>query len=348
MSHSWLYSGEKAFVLDVTAVLILLVIFLLTVRWLSFPKNLPPGPLGLPLVGYLPFLTNHPYLKFTELSKKYGSVFTVWFGSLPVIIVSGYDAVYEAFATREHDFMERPHLTIPRKLFGYDGLIFGAYGERWKNTRKFTMTALRDFGVGKATLEERIIAELEAVTEELDLTKGAPFNPRRIMKQAASNVICSINFGDRFEYSDKRFQHLMNLTDELFSMRIITNAVNVMPILRFIPNGILPKALAIMKDIRKFTQEVVDEHRLTFDPNAIRDFVDYYLLAQQESAQVDSAGTIIKGVHLDSLSDSHLFPNNDRLIQRWDETTANQSRLPFVSSYLLKHPGRAAKGATGD
>ncbi|XP_014678202.1 PREDICTED: cytochrome P450 2B19-like isoform X2 [Priapulus caudatus] len=293
MSHSWLYSGEKAFVLDVTAVLILLVIFLLTVRWLSFPKNLPPGPLGLPLVGYLPFLTNHPYLKFT-------------------------------------------------------GLIFGAYGERWKNTRKFTMTALRDFGVGKATLEERIIAELEAVTEELDLTKGAPFNPRRIMKQAASNVICSINFGDRFEYSDKRFQHLMNLTDELFSMRIITNAVNVMPILRFIPNGILPKALAIMKDIRKFTQEVVDEHRLTFDPNAIRDFVDYYLLAQQESAQVDSAGTIIKGVHLDSLSDSHLFPNNDRLIQRWDETTANQSRLPFVSSYLLKHPGRAAKGATGD
>ncbi|XP_014667220.1 PREDICTED: cytochrome P450 2J3-like [Priapulus caudatus] len=233
------------------------------------------------------------------------------------LIVNGYDVVYEAFATREHHFMETPHLYIPRQLIGYDGLIFGAYGERWKNIRKFTMTVLRDFGVGHATLKERIMAELEAVT-------------------AAANVICSINFGDRFEYSNEKFQRLLNVTDELFSMRLITAVDNVMPILRFIPNGFLPKALAIFTEIRRFTQEVIDEHRSTFDPENIRDFVDYYLLAAHESAHKDSDVTIAKGVELDSFSDSHLFQILANLFNGGTETTATS--LGWLFLYLLKYP----------
>ena len=39
-------------------------------------RRLPPGPTGLPLVGYLPFLSKEPHKDIAKLSDKYGNVFT--------------------------------------------------------------------------------------------------------------------------------------------------------------------------------------------------------------------------------------------------------------------------------
>ncbi len=39
-------------------------------------KRLPPGPVGLPIVGYLPFLGKQPHKDIAKLGEKYGNVFT--------------------------------------------------------------------------------------------------------------------------------------------------------------------------------------------------------------------------------------------------------------------------------
>ena len=39
-------------------------------------KRLPPGPTGLPIVGYLPFLGKEPHKDIARLVDKYGNVFT--------------------------------------------------------------------------------------------------------------------------------------------------------------------------------------------------------------------------------------------------------------------------------
>lgn len=38
-------------------------------------RNLPPGPRGLPVFGYYPFLGKEPEKALKELGKKYGNVF---------------------------------------------------------------------------------------------------------------------------------------------------------------------------------------------------------------------------------------------------------------------------------
>ena len=39
-------------------------------------KQLPPGPTGLPVVGYLPFLGKEPHKDIAKLGQKYGNIFT--------------------------------------------------------------------------------------------------------------------------------------------------------------------------------------------------------------------------------------------------------------------------------
>ena len=48
------------------------------IRWLRQPRNLPPGPVGLPIIGASYLLTNNLHLDFVKLGKKYGNVFSLY------------------------------------------------------------------------------------------------------------------------------------------------------------------------------------------------------------------------------------------------------------------------------
>lgn len=41
-----------------------------------------------------------------------------------------------------------------------------------------------------------------------------PFDPSSFLIHAVSNIICSIVFGDRFDYEDKKFLTLIQLMEE--------------------------------------------------------------------------------------------------------------------------------------
>ena len=47
------------------------------------------------------------------------------------------------------------------------------------------------------------------------LPPGKPFDPHFTINNAVSNIICSITFGERFDYQDDQFQELLRLLDEV-------------------------------------------------------------------------------------------------------------------------------------
>lgn len=54
------------------------VVILVCIGYFSLKRKhrkLPPGPTGLPVFGYYPFLGKEPEKKLRELGKKYGNVF---------------------------------------------------------------------------------------------------------------------------------------------------------------------------------------------------------------------------------------------------------------------------------
>ncbi|KAL7989373.1 hypothetical protein Chor_012039 [Crotalus horridus] len=77
--------------------------------------------------------------------------------------------------------------------------------KKQRELRRFTLSTLRDFGMGKKRMSERVQEEALCLVEEMAATKGQPFDPRRNLASAVSNVICAVVFGNRFDYKDQTF-----------------------------------------------------------------------------------------------------------------------------------------------
>ncbi|NXU81894.1 CP2H1 protein, partial [Oreotrochilus melanogaster] len=165
----------------------------------------PPGPMTLPIVGNILQLDpgNIPE-SLKMISNEYGPVFTIHFGPQKVVVLYGYDVVKEALIDQADTFSGRGHLPLIKKLFQGTGIVT-SNGETWKQLRRFALVTLRDLGMGKKSAEDRIQEEAHFLVERLRNTHEQPFNPGNFLVHAVSNIICSIVFGDRFEYEDKKF-----------------------------------------------------------------------------------------------------------------------------------------------
>uniref|UniRef100_A0A8C5IRJ4 Cytochrome P450 n=1 Tax=Junco hyemalis TaxID=40217 RepID=A0A8C5IRJ4_JUNHY len=200
-------------------VLVLIVAFLSILKTAGFwnndrRQNFPPGPRPLPIIGnLLLFDLKRPYRTYLELSKKYGPVFSVQMGHRKVVVISGYETVKEALVNQADAFAERPKIPIFEDLTKGNGVVF-AHGENWKVMRRFTLTALRDFGMGKKAIEDRIVEEYGHLAESIASQEGNPIDASKIINAAVANIIVSILLGKRFDYKDPRFVRLVTMTNE--------------------------------------------------------------------------------------------------------------------------------------
>ncbi|XP_078614375.1 cytochrome P450 2J4-like [Branchiostoma floridae x Branchiostoma japonicum] len=218
---------------------------------------------------------------------------TIWTGRFPAIVLSGYETIRTALVKRAtEDFSSRTcNVGVADvRSEGTTGLGFlmAPCGPRWKQHRKFALMTLRDFGVGKRSLEGKINEEAEALAQEVLSQNGQPFDLQIMMENCVCNIICSIVFGDRFEYGDPEFLrliHSLNTTIEAKPTAIDTLEV-ILPVfrhLRLSSETIEAKAVKMFRASQEFCGRQIEKHRLTFDPNDIRDFIDAFLLEQQRA-----------------------------------------------------------------
>ncbi|KAM4696330.1 cytochrome P450 2G1-like [Rhinophrynus dorsalis] len=208
--------------MDITVLLgtILLVLFtciFIYSTWNSMYRkcNLPPGPTPCPLIGNLLSIKKGELVNsLMKLWKQYGPVYTLYFGSQPVIILCGYEAVKEALVDQAEEFGDRGTISsIDRIAQGY-GISF-SNGERWKQIRNFTLKNLRDLGLGRKSVEEKIQEEAQCLVEELLKSNETPVDPTKMIMDAVSNILCSILFGDCMEYSEERFSKLIAILEDM-------------------------------------------------------------------------------------------------------------------------------------
>ena len=88
------------------------------------------------------------------------------------------------------------YIYLPILLFLYISGIVNNLGD-WRQARRFALHSMRDFGLGKHSIDERIQDEAGVLVEQFRSKNGRPFDPTADITKAVSNIICSITFGKR-------------------------------------------------------------------------------------------------------------------------------------------------------
>ncbi|XP_061469312.1 cytochrome P450 2H1-like [Rhineura floridana] len=261
--------------------------FLSAWRKVSGRERLPPGPYPLPLVGNILQLDTRDFPRSLEkLSLTYGSVFTIYLGSQPAVVLYGHEVVTEALLAQGDEFSARGNSPILEKTANGTGIGF-SNGETWKQLRQFAVATLHNLGMGGKSIEERIQEEAGFLVERLRSTNGRPFDPTRFLSSTATNIICSITFGSRFDYEDKDFLEFIHLLEENARLQscTMTKLYNIFPaILEYFP-GSHKKIFKNTEELKHFISRKVKTHQESLTPNQPQDFIHAFLIKMEQEKQ---------------------------------------------------------------
>ncbi|XP_022106868.1 cytochrome P450 2J6-like [Acanthaster planci] len=262
-----------------TRVILLMCSLLLVIRWLVSRRNkLPPGPWGFPFVGSIPSLLwglrggLGPHQIFRKYAATYGPVFHLRILNKTLVVLNDFAAIKEAF--------QNPHLNDRPKTLGTEVLkingIAWTSGRPWIKLRRFCSTVLRSFGTGTSSFEDKIRREAEQLIREYGAFEGVPFDPKPKLGNAVANVICSVIFGKRYEYSDREFTRLQGLLGRNVELLGAGGAVNFFPGLRHLPFLAVDEVLSNSEEILNFLENIINSNDTAHGDGSSK-FTDAYL-----------------------------------------------------------------------
>ncbi|XP_053193529.1 cytochrome P450 2K1-like [Scomber japonicus] len=313
------------------ALIVLVLVYVISSSSFSSKSdgNDPPGPKPFPILGNLPQLDlKKPHSTLLALSKKYGSVFTIYLGSRKVVVVAGYKAVKEALVNHADDFGDRDIMPIVEKINKGHGVLW-SNGDSWKEMRRFALTNLRDFGMGKKACEDKIIEECQSLMEVFKKFKGEAFDTTQPMNYAVSNIICSMVYGSRFEYDDPEFTALVDRTNK--TIQIVGSPsiqlYNMFPwIGKFFSDT--KEVLQSFQSNKAQTLKLINNLKETLNPQMCRGFVDAFLVRKQN---LEESGTNNSHFH-----NENLMNTVGNLFAAGTDTTATTLRWGLL--LMAKYP----------
>uniref|UniRef100_A0A3Q1F0R8 Cytochrome P450, family 2, subfamily X, polypeptide 9 n=1 Tax=Acanthochromis polyacanthus TaxID=80966 RepID=A0A3Q1F0R8_9TELE len=281
------------------------------------PKNFPPGTPVLPILGNTLHLNlQNPLEDLDKLRKSYGDVYSLFLGHKPNVVINGVKPMKEAMMIKAAEFAGRPQDTFINDVFSVKALIFADYGTSWREHRRFALMTLRNFGLGKKSMEDRIHDEIQHTIKTLDKSIG--------MTSVGSHIL----FGTRYEYDDEFITTVIQCVTEITKIANGPWAMlyDTLPFIRNLP---LPfsKAFNEGKHYSRcsgLVLRLLNEHKKTRVPGEPRDFLDCYLDEMEKKAD-DS-----------SFSEDKLIFTGIELMFAGTDTTSNTLLTAFL--YLMNHP----------
>ncbi|XP_077195438.1 cytochrome P450 2D14-like [Paroedura picta] len=330
----WLWAQAASFWNNITELFILLLLLALLLDYVLCRKRssrYPPGPTRFPFFGNLLLIDlKNPHISFRRLAEKYGAVCSFQIGWHNIVVLSGFKVIKEALGQKAEEFANRPHIPL-FSLVSFakhcEGILMAKYGSGWKEQRKFCISTLKNFGMGKKTLEERVAEEAEFLCSEFKSKEGSSFNPQELVNKAVGNIICILTFGERFDYNDETFLKIMHLTEEIMKSfaRNLPQLFIAASWLAFIPGPHL-KIRKLYSDITTIVRDFVNEHKKTRDPSFQRDFIDAFLEEMEK----------VKGNPKTSFNEQNLVKIIYDLVAAGTETSA--STILWGLQKMVLHP----------
>ncbi|KAI3451091.1 hypothetical protein Pfo_007756 [Paulownia fortunei] len=310
---------------------IYVIIFLWTLQQLlslNKKKKLPPGPIGIPILGHFHLLGKNPHQDLHHLAKKHGPIMYLRFGFVPTIVVSSPAGAELVLKTHDLVFAGRPRHQASKHL-SYDqrNIVFAPYGPYWRNMRKLcTLELLSNLKINQFQPMRRtelglLVSSLQQAAEKREIVDISA----RI-SALSGDMTCLMVFGRKYADRDLDEKGFKAVIEETLQVAAIPNLGDYFPYMGVLDlQGLTRRMKELSKTFDGFLERIIDDHvQNKQEKKQAQDFVDT-MMAIMESGEAgfDFDRRHVKAVLLDMLIGG---------------TDTSAAAVEWALSELIRHP----------
>ncbi|KAM0937867.1 putative flavonoid 3'-monooxygenase [Dioscorea sansibarensis] len=223
---------------------------------------LPPGPRGWPIIGNLSQLGSKPHQTLHNLSKTYGPLFRLRFGSVTVVVASSASIASQFLRTLDANFSNRPPNSGAEHIaYNYQDLVFAPYGTRWRMLRR--LCSLHLFSA-KALGELRHVreGEVKLLASELVRAQGKEVSLGNLVNVCATNALARAVVGRRV-FEEGGVGEFKEMVVELMKLAGVFNIGDFVPWVRPLDvQGVVSRMKRLHSWYDELLNKIMEEHRM--------------------------------------------------------------------------------------
>ena len=262
----------------------------------------PPTPFGLPIIGHLHLLRSIPHQALYKLSLRYGSIYRIFLGSVPCIVVCSPHIAKEFLRTNEKTFSNRPQniaartlifgskeLDGSKELYTSNDLLFAPYGPHWTFIKKIVMSHL----LNKTTLDLQASVRHDEINRFLKTLSqsakdGKSVNLSGELMKLINNMIMRMIIGKRSTDDEGKEGDVIKLVSDMSEALGTFNPSDYIQFCKIIDfKGYGKKFKDIRSRVDTMIEKVIEEHEEARKHNETveeKDLLDILLDIQQDKS----------------------------------------------------------------
>ncbi|KAI1061390.1 hypothetical protein LB507_011315 [Fusarium sp. FIESC RH6] len=314
------------------------------------PKNYPPGPPTLPILGNIHLMPKRDaHLQFRKWADEYGPVYSLILGTKPFIVLSSAQAVKDLLDKKSALYSDRQEMYVGQVL-GSGGLrlLMMGYGQTWRSFRKLVhsllnVTAARSYVPYQDLENKQMLYEL--VTQ--------PDQFLQSIRRYSNALTTTMVFGWRSPiYHDPKLEQLFNGFAEFAEINQtgIAALLDAFPVIRKLPDFLLPVQRKA-KELHKKEKDLYLSHWLKAKQDIAAGTIKPCFCvglaeAQEKGGFDDDQAAYISGTLLEAGSDTTsstlyafvqamlLYPEVQRKAQDEIDRVVGRDRMPTMDDEM--------------
>ncbi|OJJ54811.1 hypothetical protein ASPSYDRAFT_210517 [Aspergillus sydowii CBS 593.65] len=335
--------------LPITPALVAVATTVLIYRLLQIgrrPKNYPPGPPTLPILGNIHQMpTQDAHLQFEKWAREYGPIYSLMLGTQCMIVLSSDMAVKELLDRRSGIYSSRQEMYIGQKLCsGNLRMLMMEYGPTWRMFRKM-VHGLLNVVTSKSYIPYQMLENKQMLYQFLT----EPDDFLKHIRRYSNALTTTMVFGWRTPtYDDPKMMQLFDGFNEFAALNQTGPAafVDFFPFFQKLPSFLLPAKKKAM-ELHKHEKALYKGHWLKAKEDIRNDNIKPCFCigmneAQKKDGFSDDQASYISGTLLEAGSDTTsstlyafvqamlLYPDVQRKAQEEIDRVVGPDRLPVM------------------